>query len=187
MQTVDLSEYIVKQEVRKNDFELQGHTRIVPKERIVKDHLGDGRYKVLLCTFNELSFQGQCTFLITEELLASEMDKMLDRHLGELEQSDVFKRKEATKNVEEFINVITTINLAAVNGTLESYEIVKEGDSEVINLYGVVKLNDRAVKLVESIPHYLSIRSLGLMTMKDGKNMMNIKSIHAFDLEAALF
>lgn len=187
MQTVDLSEYIGNQEARKNDFISQGYTKKVPEERIIKDHLGNGRYRGLLCTFNKVSFQGHTTYSITEEVLVSEMDKLLGRVLGELEQADVSKRIGGTKNQDEFQKTIRTINPLAPNGILESYEIIKEYDSKVINLYGVVHLNGKAIERIESIPHYFSIRSIGLINMRDGMKIIDIDSICAFDLEAALF
>jgi hypothetical protein len=187
MQTVDLSEYIGKQEVRKNDFVSKGYTREVPEDRIIKNHLGGGLYSTLLCTFNKPSFLGHTTYSITEEVLVSEMDKLLGRVFGELDQTDVSKRVESAKDQVELQKAIRTINPLAPNGILKSYEIIKESDSEVINLYGVVHLNGKAIELVESIPHYFSIRSIGLINMRDGMKIIKIDSICAFDLEAALF
>lgn len=187
MQTVNLSEYISRQEVRKDDFVSKGYTREVPEDRIIKNHLGGGLYSTLLCTFNKPSFLGHTTFSITEEVLDSEMDKLLGRVFGELEQADAHKRIESAKTLDKFQNEIRTINPLAPNGILKSYEIIKESDSEVINLYGVVHLNGKAIELIESIPHYFSIRSIGLIKMRDGMKIIKIDSICAFDLEPALF
>lgn len=188
MQTVDLTEHLANIESLKKQFSDKGLTHKVPDKRIIKDHLGNNNYRVLLCTFNEPSFQGEYIYQITSERLAEQMDKLVGGVIGEVDQRDCRKRISKVDNVTEFNTALIMIDLNRRCGTLLSYEIVEDIPTGIIELFGVVNLSEMGVDLVNALPHYLSIRCIGDQVRSHKKPTdFRVKNIGAFDLEPAFF
>lgn len=188
MQAVDLSKYLTNIESHKKDFINNGLTHRVPEKRIIKDHLGENNYRVLLCTFNEPSFQGVHNFQITKERLTEQMDKFVGRQIGEKDQQDLRGRLKNARNASEYIHVLKMRITELSCGTLVSYEIIEDTSTGVIELFGVVNLKEVVISPMDIIPHYFTIRCIGEEVRSDKKPYdFRVMDICGFDIDVAFF
>lgn len=188
MQTVDLSKYLTNIESLKKDLSSIGNDQQVPEEKIIKNHLGDSNYRVLLCTFNEPSFQGEYNFQITKERLIEQMDKLVGDQVGELDQRDCRERAKGAQNNAEAHLLMATRNMERSCGNLLSYEIAEDLTTGVIELFGVVRLTEAAVAQLGALPHYFSMRCVGDRVFSRQKpSNFRVVDITAFDIEPVLF
>lgn len=182
MKDFNLQVYLAMNEIRKQKYLKSEISFKVPQDRLITEKVGDGTYKVLIGRFNVPSFKPNNIYNVDKDILKQGLDSLLNNPIGELSQHLVDERTEKEK-----LTVVEVMEIRPpfIAGTLLTYEIIEKEKEYIV--YGVIEFNQQAIDLIESSPHYLSVRSIAKVKNVNGVSEYSITSIHAFDLEAALF
>lgn len=122
---------------------------------------GDFTYQLTLSIVNRPSVidATKTTFEITREELTKQMDKFVDRPIGEINR-DRFKNTREYDNVANWIKDFSMIDPSNMAGVLLSYELDNIRDfSKSIVITGTVLVTPPAAELIES-GHIFAIRAL---------------------------
>jgi hypothetical protein len=179
MKTVDLKGWIKGPDPSNKEFEYVHH---VPENRIIKEHVEKNIYRVLLVSFNTHSPIVNDTFIASAELIKENMDRLVGKLIGEIDQSQVRFQLNQIKDYDEYSKRIKTIDGLNACGTLLSYEIKEHSDSNRIDLYGTIDFTTASVNLFAEFPKYMSIRAIGTHRSFDSNPILNVREIICFDV-----